>query len=141
MTDASGQGPVNAERFACHVARLLADNRCENVLVLNVRGISQVTDYFVLASGTSERQMRSVIGDLKDLASEEGREVFQADGRGGSNWVVVDFVDVLAHVMMPEQRLYYDLESLWGDAARVDWQSATEPGQFARLASSRPDTV
>jgi ribosome-associated protein len=141
MTDNPGATPVNAERFACHVARLLADNRCENVLVLDVRGISQITEFFVLASGTSERQMRSVIGDLKDLAAEEGQQVYKAEGRGGSNWVVIDFVDVLAHLMMPEQRLYYDLESLWGDARRVDWQSRTRPGQFERLATSRPEQL
>jgi len=139
MTEQTGSGPANAERFACCVARLLADNRCENVMVLDVQGISQVTDFFVLASGTSERQMRSVVGDMKDLAAEFGQQVFQADGRGGSNWVVIDFVDVLAHIMMPEQRLYYDLESLWGDARRVDWQSQTRPGQFERLASSKPE--
>lgn len=141
MTDDPGGTPANAELFACHVARLLADNRCESVLVLDVRGISQITDYFVLASGTSERQMRSVIGDLKDLAAEAEQQVYKADGRGGSNWVVIDFVDVLAHLMMPEQRLYYDLESLWGDARRVDWQSRTWPGQFERLASSRPEQL
>lgn len=127
----------DAEQFACHAARLLADTRCENVAVLDVRGLSQITDYFVVATGTSERQMKSVSGDLKDLAAHEGQSVFRAEGRGGSNWVVMDFVDVVSHLFTADQRAYYDLESLWGDARRVDWQGRTEPGQFAWLVREK----
>ena len=123
----------DSERFACFAARLLADSRCENVTLLDVRGLSQVTDFLIVASGSSERMLRSVAGDLKSLAKQEGESVFRSDGAGSSEWVVIDLVDVVAHVLTPPQRAYYDLESLWGDAKRVDWQSRTTPGQFAKL--------
>lgn len=123
----------DAERFACHAARLLADSRCENVTALDVRGLSQVTDFIVIAAAGSQRMIRSIAGDLKDLARAEGQSVFRSDGAGDSEWAVVDLVDVVCHVLTATQRAYYDLESLWGDARRVDWQNRTEPGQFAKL--------
>ena len=137
MTDSSphipGRFDGETERFACFAARLMADSRCENVTLLNVRGISQVTDYLVIASGTSERMLRSVASDLKELARRESQSVFRSDDGQSSEWVVIDLVDVVVHLLTPPQRAYYDLESLWGDAGRVDWQSRTTPGQFAKI--------
>ncbi len=127
---------TEAERFACFAARLAADLRCENVTVLDLRDLSQVTDYFVIGSGTSNRQLNAVISDLKDLARAEGQGVFRSEGsRADSGWAVVDFVDVVAHFLTADQRAYYDLEGLWGDAAHVNWRDRTTPGQFARLGS------
>lgn len=124
---------AQAEEFACHAARLLADNRCDNVVVLNLRGLSQVADFFVIGSGTSERQLRSVADDLKLLAGEEDQGVYHRHGRDTGEWVVMDFVDVVAHLFLTSHRQYYDLEGLWGDAKRINWRDRTEPGQFARL--------
>ncbi len=134
-TDTTSQH--DAEYFACCVARLLADTRCESVLVIDVRDLSQVTDFIVIASGTSERQMRSSIDDLKELGKEMGHPIYRHDGQTDAQWVVVDFVDTMAHLLTPEQRVYYDLESLWGDAPRLDWAQRTEPGQFARIGTNR----
>jgi len=137
MTDStrktSPEFASDAERFACYAARLLADSRCENPTVLDVSGLSQVTDYLVIAAAGSSRMIRSVADDLKQLGRQEDQSVFRTDGAGASEWAVVDFVDVVAHVLTVNQRVYYDLESLWGDAKRVDWQSRTSPGQFAQL--------
>ncbi len=121
--------------FACYAARLMADNHCENVIVLELKGLSQVADYFVIGTGTSDRQLHAVADDLKRLARREEQSIFRMHGRSSGEWVVMDLVDVVAHLFTESQRAYYDLESLWGDAARVDWQSATTPGQFARLRS------
>lgn len=123
--------------FATHAARLLADSRCDDVRVLDVRSLSQVTDFFVIASGTSDRQIRSVGGDVEQLAALEGYRALGVQGRESAQWVVVDFVDVVVHLFAPESRAYYDLESLWGDAAKVDWQSATTPGQFSKITGKK----
>lgn len=138
MTDAASSSPRDsaagsAEQFACRAARLMSDNRCEDVAVLDLRGRSQVTDFTVIATGTSERQMGSVAEDLKLLAKVDDQGVYRSHGAGTDQWVVVDFVDVVAHVFERTQRLFYDIESLWGDAPRLDWEAVTEPGQFADI--------
>ena len=124
---------ASAERFACHAARLLADSRCEEVFVLDVRGISQITDYLVIATGTSDRQIRSVAADLKLLAEQEGQAVVRLHGGDAGQWIVADFVDVVVHLFEATTRAYYDLESLWSDGRRIDWHAVTRPGQFAKL--------
>lgn len=113
-----------AGRFAIESARVLADSKCENVVVLDVRGLSPVADYLVVGTGTSELQMRSVADDLKDLAQQEGEPILDRQGRSSGQWLVVDFVDVVVHLFNAHLRSYYDLESLWSDGRRVDWQAA-----------------
>ncbi len=115
----------------------MEDNKCEQVLVLDLRGISPMADYFVIASGGSERQLHSVIEELRELARQEGQSPAATDGHGSAGWIVADFFDVVIHLFSYEMREYYDLEGLWADAPRLDWRSATTPGQFARIGVQR----
>jgi len=124
--------------FAAHAARLLADGRCEAVTALDLRGVSQVADFFVIATGTSDRQMQSLAADIKALGRDSGHAVFQSNGVDGGDWVIIDFVHLVVHLFSDEKRAYYDLESLWGDGKRIDWASQTRPGQFAHLSKDRP---
>ena len=126
-TDSSGS------RLACFVARLLADSNCEDLAALDLRGLSQVTDYYVIATGTSERQLRSIADDVRKLARIEDQGAARPEGLESANWIVVDCFDVVVHLFAAEARAYYDLESMWADAPKVDWASATRPGQFASL--------
>ena len=89
-----------------------------------MRQISPVTDYFVIASGTSPRQMRTVCDQIEELASPKGYSVLTRSGYEGEQWMLYDFVDVIVHVFNDESRRYYDLENLWGDAKRVEWREA-----------------
>lgn len=123
----------HAQRFAVHAARLLADCKCDDVVVQDLRGLSQLTDFHVIATGTSQRQIHSVTDDLKRLARAEDHTPIGVHGDGASTWVVADFVDVVVHLFDGSTRSYYDLESLWAEARRVDWRAVTEPGQFAHL--------
>jgi ribosome-associated protein len=112
---------AKARQFAIDAAKLAANTRCHNVVLLDVRGISPVTDYMVLASGTSGRQMRSVCDELAEWAQEQhGTRALNADGLEGESWMLIDFVDVVVHVFNDEARQFYDLDSLWGDAQRID---------------------
>ena len=95
-------------------------------MVFDVRELSQVCDYIVVASGTSERQMRSVAQQLEDLGKETGHLPYRSSIDSGATWIVADFVDVVVHLFEPDQRLYYDLESLWSDASRVAWRRTEE---------------
>ena len=108
--------------FAIEAARLLADRRCEDVLLLDVTGLSQVCDFLLIGSGTSDRQMKSVAKELEGFGKDHDNPVFRSNRDTALTWVVVDFVDLVAHLFEPDQRAYYDLESLWSDAESVDWQ-------------------
>lgn len=98
-----------------------ADRRkAEDIVILEVRELSSVTDYFVIASGTSEPHLRAIIDEISDRLGEEYQLRPRAvDGTLQAAWVVLDYFDVIVHVMRPDVRERYDLESLWGDAPRV----------------------
>lgn len=117
---------MGPEQLAIEMARLAHDNKCDDVTVMDLRGRSSVTDMFVICSGTSDRQMRSTCDALVDHAKKLGTRPFGRTGYDNAEWILLDFVDVVVHVFMPETRRYYDLELLWGDAPRLDWtRSAT----------------
>lgn len=111
-----------ARRFAIDVARLAANTRCHSVVVLDVTGLSPVCDYFVLATGTSSRQMRSVAEDIGELGKTQDFAPISESGEDAATWILVDCVDVIAHIFTDESRQYYDLDNLWGDAKQVPWQ-------------------
>lgn len=115
--------------FAVDAARLLRDDKCEDVVLLDVRGHSQVTDYVLVGSGTSERQMRSVLQHVEALGSTRGMHAFRASTDERAAWLLVDFVDIVVHLFEPNTRAHYDLESLWPDASRVPWE---RPDQLER---------
>ena len=112
----------SAKAFAIEAARLAANTRCHDVTVLDVRGLGPVADYFVIASGTSARQMRTVVDELYELGESKNFSPLARSGYEGESWMLLDCVDVLVHVFSDMARLYYDLDGLWGDAKRVQWQ-------------------
>jgi ribosome-associated protein len=112
--------------FAIEAARLLGDRHCEDVRLLDVSSVSQVCNYVLVGSGTSDRQMKSVAHELEDLGDEYDNPCFRSNRDSGVTWIVVDFIDLVAHLFEPNQRAYYDLESLWSDAPSVDWQRPPE---------------
>jgi len=112
-----------ARAFAIDAAALAANTRCSNVVVLDVSGLSPVTDFFVIATGTSPRQMRTVIDQVQELAEEQKFGAMGTAGYDGENWMLLDCVDVIVHVFSPAARTYYDLDNLWGDARRVELQN------------------
>ena len=114
--------------FALEAARLAVDRRCEDVRLLDVRGLSQICDAILIASGTSDRQMRSVASELEDLGRSGGNERFRVTGDALETWIVVDFIDLVVHLFEPGRRSYYDLETLWADAPMIDFDRPSTPG-------------
>src|SRR6187549_113312 len=92
----------NARQFAIDAARLLATTRCHDVNVLDVSGVSPITDYLVIATGTSARQMRSVTDDIEEMGTPLGYKALARAGYEGENWILVDFVNVVVHIFAPE---------------------------------------
>lgn len=118
---AKKSAPANAALdFARQSAKLAAETRCHNVVLLDVSNLSPITDYFVIATGTSGRQMRTVADELIEAGKEVGYKAAHVDGYDSAAWILVDFVDVVVHVFSEEARHYYDLENLWGDAKQIE---------------------
>ena len=103
------------------LCRDLAENKkAEDIVILDVRELSSVTDYFVIASGTSEPHLRAIVDEVTDkLRDEHDLRPRAVDGTLQTAWLVLDFFDVILHVMRQDVRDRYDLETLWGDAPRV----------------------
>src|SRR3954464_8335379 len=97
-----------------------ANKKAENIVVLDVRDLSSVADFFVIASGTSEPHLRAIVDEMTDhLRDDHDIRPIRKDGSVQGAWLVMDFFDVIVHVMRADVRERYDLESLWGDAARL----------------------
>ena len=107
--------------------RELADNKkAEDIVVLDVRKLSSVTDYFVVCTGTSEPHLRAVVDEITErLRAEHGLRPHAIDGTLQTAWVVLDYFDVIIHVMRSDLRERYDLEALWGDAPRIKRRTPT----------------
>ena len=111
---------MDSRKLALRCRELAEEKKAENIVILDVRKVSSVTDYFVIATGTSEPHLRAIVDEVSDKLREQNRLHPRAtDGAIRTNWVVLDYFDVLVHVMRADVRENYDLESLWGDAPRV----------------------
>lgn len=111
-----------ARELAVAAARIAKHDNCEKIVVLDLRGVSPITDYFVIATGTSDRQLRSVADDMANHGRKVGSKLWKMAGEDTAEWIVLDFVDVVVHLFDEEHRSYYDLELLWGEAPKVRWQ-------------------
>lgn len=107
---------------ACLSARVAADHKARDIVVLDMRGITPLYDFFVLATGNSRRQIHTISEEIDDVLRENGDRRLSIEGYEASKWVVQDYGDVVVHVFSPETRDYYAIEDLWADAPRVDWQ-------------------
>ncbi len=118
-----------ARQLLKQLCQALDDKKAEDVLVLDVSKQSSITNYLVLATGTSEPHLRALRGELHRVIKETGTKVLGVDSGDGSGWTVVDAFDVMVHVLTPENRRRYRLETLWGDAEPVNWKriSAAKP--------------
>lgn len=111
----------NGLQFAIEVARLARDLKARDVVALDLRGITGLTDFTVIATGSSDRQMRAVAEGVIEYGRKVGQRPFGQCGLENAAWVIVDFVDVVLHIFAKPYREYYDLELLWGDAPRLEW--------------------
>ncbi|MDY7010801.1 MAG: ribosome silencing factor [Planctomycetota bacterium] len=113
---------ITARQLAVQSARIAHDRHGENIVVLDLRGISPVADYFVIFTGTSDRQMSAVADEIADAAAKAGHKPFHVAGRESGQWLLLDFFDVVVHIFDEVHRRYYDLELIWGDAPRIRWK-------------------
>ncbi|RPK15817.1 ribosome silencing factor [Priestia endophytica] len=101
------------------VAKAADDKRAEDVIALDMKGISLVADYFMICHGNSDRQVQAIAREIKEQANEYEIEVKRLEGFNEARWILIDLGDVVAHVFHKDERGYYNLERLWGDAPLV----------------------
>lgn len=116
-----------ARERAVIAAQAAVDKQGERTVILDVSATLVVTDAFVITSGSNTRQVRTIVDEIqRRLKDEDGVGPLRMEGRSDASWVLVDYGDVVVHVFLEETRAYYDLERLWADAPRIDWDEATE---------------
>ncbi|MCI0632905.1 MAG: ribosome silencing factor [Actinobacteria bacterium] len=116
----STTNPPQSRTIALAAARAAAAKQADDVAILDVHGLIVITDYFVICSGRSEPQVKTIVEEVEKAVRELGERPIRREGDAEARWVLLDYVDVVVHVFAEEEREYYDLERLWRDAPRVE---------------------
>ncbi|MCM2322076.1 MAG: ribosome silencing factor [Oligoflexia bacterium] len=122
--------PSREKALAC--AHAAIEKKSENVKILNLTDISGFTDYFIICSGMSDRQVQAIADSVENVMNKAGCDLLSSEGYGEGRWVLMDYGDVVVHIFLDALREYYDLEALWADAPRVKI-----PSEFYGPAASR----
>lgn len=104
--------------------QVVEEKKGRDVILLNLQGISMVTDYFLIVTGNSTTQVKAITDNLSEKLPELGLPVLRIEGLQEAKWVLVDCGDLVVHVMTPDQREFYNLERLWGDAKVVSFSAS-----------------
>jgi ribosome-associated protein len=111
---------VTSDKLARLCAKLAAEKKAADIIAIDLREISGFTDFFVVCSGSSEPQLKAILGEIRDkLKEEHGLRPLAVDGFPMSQWVVLDYGDVVVHIFHESKRAFYAIEDLWGDAPRL----------------------
>lgn len=124
-----------SELLAKRVADLSLEKKGEDVKILDVRGLTSVTDFFVIITADSERKTKAIADFLVDELKEEDERPSHVEGLDTLYWVLIDYIDVVVHIFQLDERNFYDLESLWSDAV-VTTVTAPEPGATSAPSES-----
>ena len=108
-----------AKQMAKLAYKALEDKKGEDIKVIDISEISVLADYFIIANGTNANQVNALVDSVEEELSKVGYDVKQREGYGLGNWVLLDFGDIIVHVFDKENRLFYDLERIWGDGKVV----------------------
>lgn len=111
-----------SKALAVAAARVASAKQGGDIAILDVHELIVITDYFVIASGSSDRQVKTIVEEVEKALRAMGQRPVRREGETENRWVLLDYVDVVVHVFGEEEREYYDLERLWGDAPRVPWE-------------------
>ena len=118
MSKTKSAGPL-----AIRCARAMDEMQGENVLVLDVTGLTPIADFMVIATANSVTHLRALSQSIEDELEKTGNRAHHIEGRDDTPWILVDLVDVIVHIFKADSRKYYDLEHLWGDAKKLAWKT------------------
>ncbi len=122
---------TNAQDLAIRIAEVALSKKAFNIKILDLQGISSVTDFFVIVSGDASMHVNAIGAAISEELSKEGSHPSVKEGMQGGRWILLDYFDVVAHIFLEPVREFYSLEKLWGDAREVPFDESGE--------GSRPD--
>ena len=107
---------MNSEQLSRFIAELTLDKKAEDVIIMDLKKLTNITDYFVICSGDSDIQVKAISDHITEKLEQENIKIWHVEGYQSMNWILMDLVDVVVHIFRPEVREFYALEKLWGDA-------------------------
>ena len=117
---------VGGESLARRIAELMDDKKALEIVALDVRGLANFTDYFIVCSGRTDRQVKAIHDAIREGMKDDFEMLpVRTEGERERSWILLDYGDCIAHVMLPEVRDYYRLEQLWGDAPQLELELST----------------
>lgn len=111
---------MDGKTLVYQIAKAADDKRAENIVVLDMQGVSLIADYFLICHGNSEKQVQAIADEIKKIADEQGVIVKRTEGYQEARWILLDLENIIVHVFHKQEREYYNLEKLWGDVPRVN---------------------
>jgi len=120
---ARGEAVTESRDTAIAAALAAASKQADDIVILDVHGLIVITDYFVIATGSSDRQVKTIVDEVETALRDRDRKPVRREGETEARWVLLDYVDVVVHVFAEAERDFYDLERLWLDAPRLAWES------------------
>ncbi len=107
------------EMVKCAVAAL-EDKKAEDIRILDIREVSILADYFIIANGTNNNQIQALVDNVQEEMSKAGYTLKSTEGYQSASWVLLDYIDIIIHIFSKEDRLFYDLEHIWRDGKPVE---------------------
>lgn len=117
---------MNERDLLLTAAKAADAKKAEDIIVLNMKGISLVADYFIICHGNSDKQVQAIAREIKEKTEEKGYSIKRIEGFEEARWILLDLGDIIVHVFHKDERYYYNLERLWGDAPIENIQSELE---------------
>jgi len=117
---------MDGRDIALFAARVADEKRGEDIIIYDLRGLTDLTDYFVIATAHSKAQVRAIIETISKELKQAGTTKLGQEGSDNGQWILLDYSDCVIHIFSPELREYYGLESLWGDAPKVEWTAESK---------------
>jgi ribosome-associated protein len=118
-TLAAGRWNLESLDLAKRILDLASDKLAENLVLLDIRALTSIADYFVICSGGSDRQVRAISRQIRDSLALEGEKALHEEGESDAEWILLDYGSVIVHIFTPKERDYYRLERLWAGASAV----------------------
>ena len=117
---------LTPRQLALLAAEVCSDKKAKDIVVLDVRKITTISDYFIVCSTSNERQARAIAEDLRLKMRDLGKRELGVEGMQDGRWVLQDFADIVLHIFHESQREFYDIDGLWSDAKQVRWKKPSK---------------
>ena len=118
---------VSTEKMMAQIAcKAIDDKKGQDIKIIDIRNVSVIADYFVIASGTNSNQVQAIVDNVEEQLGRAGFEAKQIEGNRNSSWILMDYGDVIVHVFDEENRLFYDLERIWRDGKVLEMDAFLE---------------